>query len=110
MNEQGGKILDLIFTNNDQLITRCYQFVNSALSDHNTICCDLSYGLKPMELKGKVNFTTTQIPEYDTAGADEEDWLRINTLIQSIDWEAKFSELSITEISKCCRQNIEEEI
>ena len=100
-------ILDLIFTNNDQLITRCYQIINSTLSDHNTICCELSYGLKPLEQKGPINFSSTQIPEYDTAGADEEDWLRVNTLLQSIDWEAKFEGMSTTQMSECLLSELE---
>ena len=41
-------ILDLIFSNNDQLIIKCSQITNSKLSDHNTISVDLSYGLKPL--------------------------------------------------------------
>ena len=33
----------------------------------------LSYNIKPKEIQQKVNFATTVIPEYDTAGADNED-------------------------------------
>ena len=57
-------ILDLIFTNDNQLIVNCSQIINENLSDHNTICAELSYGLKPLEEKKKTNFSSTIIMHY----------------------------------------------
>jgi len=103
-------ILDLIFSNNDQLIIKCSQITNTKLSDHNTICAELSYGLKPLKEKKKVNFASTKVPEYDTRGADDEQWLRLNNLLNTIDWEDVFKEKSTTEMSEILFSEIEDKV
>ena len=94
-----ANILDLVFTNNSELITMCKQITNSKLSDHNTILAKLSYGLKPLERKEKINFASTKIPEYELKAADDEDWLRMNITLQQCNWEEKFKELSVTDMT-----------
>ena len=86
-------ILDLIFTNNQDLIVKCNQIQHSKLSDHKTNVALLSYNLKPQELQEKVNFATTAIPEYNTAGADDEDWLRASKLLDRVNWEEELKNL-----------------
>ena len=93
------RILDLVFTNDENLVLRCSQIQHAKLSDHNTTVATLSYNLKPLEIKEKENFATTVIPKYDTAGADEEDWLRANELLKSIDWQTEFEGKSETEMT-----------
>ena len=77
----------------------CKQITNSKLSDHNTILAKLSYGLKPLERKEKINFASTKIPEYELKAADDEDWLRMNIILQQCNWEEKFKELSVTDMT-----------
>ena len=92
-------ILDLIFTNNNNLIIRCRQVINAKLSDHNTIITELSYGLKQLENKQNKNFTTTTIPEYDFQGADDENWARMKSLLNVVEWEKEFENKSVHEMT-----------
>ena len=103
-------ILDLIFSNNEQLIIKCSQVTNSKLSDHNTICADLSYGLKAIEEKTKTNFSSTKVPEYDTRGADEEEWLRLRKLLETNCWETKFEGKSVSEMTELLLAEIEDKV
>ena len=81
-----NNILDLVFTNNIDVITTCQQIINSKLSDHNTLLAQLSYGLKQLEKKQKKNVASTKIPDFDLKAADKEDWLRMNMLLQQSNW------------------------
>ena len=103
-------ILDLVFSNNDQLIIKCSQITNTKLSDHNTICADLSYGLKPLEEKKNTNFSTTSIPDYDTSGADEEEWLRLRRLLETNHWEEMFEGKSTSEMTTILLAEIEDKV
>ena len=91
-------ILDLCFTNDHFLIHNYQVIVNSQLSDHFTICLNLNYEkLKKPEKKVKSNMYQTTIPEYDLKAGDEEDWLRLNLLLNKINWETIFQNLSTEE-------------
>ena len=103
-------ILDLIFTNNSDLIIKCRQVVNSKLSDHNTIITDLSYGPKELEKSQTRNFTSTTIPEYDSQGADNEEWGRINSLLETIDWNAQFEDKTVTEMTEILLKELEDKV
>ena len=102
-----NNILDLVFTNNSELINQCQQIINANISDHNTILTKLSYGLKPLEKKEKKNFASTKIPEYEVKAADDEDWLRMNLILQSINWEEELSELSVTDMAHVLYKELE---
>ena len=91
-NTRKQSILDLVFSNDENLILRCSQLQHAKLSDHNTQVAILSYDLKPQEVQEKINFATTVVPNVDTEGADKEDWIRANALLDSVDWKAEFEE------------------
>ena len=88
-------ILDLCFTNDHFLIHNYQTIVNSKLSDHFTIRINLNYEnvTKPTSKK-KVNHSQTKIPEYDLRGGDEEDWMRLNLLLDKVDWSNVMKNLS----------------
>ena len=93
------KILDLLFSNNSNLILQCTQIQHSKLSDHNTNVARLSYNMKPQKIQEKLNFATTVIPDYDTAGADDEDWFRASKLLDMVNWTKELEDKSETEIT-----------
>ena len=88
-------ILDLCFTN-DQFLVHGYQMiVNSKLSDHYTILINLNYEkISKPERKKRTNQFESTIPEYDLAGGDDEDWIRINLLLDKVNWESLLENLS----------------
>ena len=47
----------------------------------------------------RTNQATTDIPNYDLKNGDAEDWLRFNMLIQDINWEDKFKDKNVTEMT-----------
>ena len=98
-NTRKQSILDLVFSNDVNLILRCSQIQHVKLSDHNTQIAILSYNLKPQEVQEKINFATTVVPNYDTEGADEEDWIRTNALLNGVDWKTEFENKSETEMT-----------
>ena len=104
------RILDLVFSNDMNLVLKISQISHSKLSDHNTSIATLSYNLKQHELQEKVNFTSTVIPEYDTEGADEEDWLRANALLNDVDWKLEFGEDSESQMAQKLLKKIESSI
>ena len=78
--------LDLFFTNDPLLVVQVRQMIDTRLSDHSTILISLSYWMKELEDK-KVNHAITDIPDYDLRNWDQEDWMRLNMLIQDINWD-----------------------
>ena len=96
---RGRNILDLVFCNNHFLIRDYGIIVNSALSDHYIIRIDLSLEDKTATRKpqSKQNLSSTKLPEFDYFQCDEEDEVRIKTLLRKINWEDKFYGLSLHE-------------
>ena len=92
---RGRNVLDLVFTNDHFLIHNYSIIVNSNLSDHNTICINLSLketsNSKPQQQK---NYFFSKIAESNLKEADEEDWFRLNLLLNQISWESILEELS----------------
>ena len=87
-------ILDLCFTN-DHLLIHSYQtIINSLLRDHYTICINLNYKYTNTPDPKKINHYKTSIPEYDLKAGDEEDWLRLNLLLNQVDWQNILENLS----------------
>ena len=69
--------------------------VNHKLSDHYTILLNLNYeNVRSQEIKKRTNQYETLIPEYDLAGGDEDDWTRMNMLLDMVNWETLFESLS----------------
>ena len=91
--------MDLVLCNNHYLIRDYKILVNTFISDHYTICLSLSYLDKKDDSKTrtKTNISTTELPKYDYFQADEEDKVRIRTLLRKVDWKEKFCGLSLSE-------------
>ena len=89
-----NNILDLISTNNPDLII-CYKVtVNKKLSDHNTIEIRLNFTFNNVEKEEKVkNPYTTKIFEFDTENASEEQFKRFEHLMDQFD-EDKLDDLN----------------
>ena len=94
-----NNILDIILCSDPNLIISCEIIVNKQLSDHNTIKPKLSYHLKELENAKNVNHAATNIPEFDIASGDEEDWMRMNSLIQTEDLKEKMQNKTVTQMT-----------
>ena len=108
---RGVNILDLISTNNADLIM-CYKVtVNKKLSDHNTIEIRLNLTFNKEEKEEKVkNPYTTKIFEFDTAKASEEQFKRFEHLIDQFDEDKlddKSSEEQLDIIIKVMEEAVE---
>ena len=98
---RGANILDLVFTNNPNLINFYTTIVNNKLSDHNTLEINMNFSYNQEVKEEKVaNPYYTKIFEYDTANADEEDWERFKQYIEEVDAESEFEKLKPNEILK----------
>ena len=92
-------ILDLLFTNNHQLINSYSTICNSRLSDHyivkfNINCEDEA---KKTTTRQK-DFYKTTLNEYDFYNASEELWLRFNLLIMQMNFDDMFANLSTSQM------------
>ena len=88
-------ILDLCFTNDHSLVHDYQMIINSNLSDHFTICIHLNYEtIRKPTVKKRTNHYHTVIPEYDLKNGDEEDWMRLNLLLNDVNWESLLEETS----------------
>ena len=101
-------ILDLIFTSDESLVLQCTQINNVKLTDHKTCVAQLSYQSNPEKKEEKKNFKTTKIPEYDTAGADEEDWLRASKLLDMVSWKEVLANKSENEVANIILNKMED--
>ena len=100
-------ILDLCFTNDHFLIHNYQIIVNSKLSDHFTICVNLNYDkIVQPESKKKKN----SIPEYDLKVGDDEDWSRLNLLLNKVNWETILEGLSPEESLMTLLKVLEENV
>ena len=92
---RGRNVLDLVFTNDHFLIHNYSIIVNSSLSDHNTICINLSIKeTSTPEPQQQKNYYFSKIAESNLKEADEEDWYRLNLLLNQINWDSILEELS----------------
>ena len=89
---RGKNILDLVFTNNPQLINYYNIIVNSKLSDHNTVETNLNFSYNQENKDEKaVNPYSSTLFEYDSKGADDELWERFSEHIGYLDPEQELS-------------------
>ena len=105
-----GNLLDLFCSNDASLVLRCWQTVNTALSDHNTVFIPLSYGLENAEDRKRTNHSEACIPEYDLRNGVREDWLRFNLLLQQRNWDELFEDKSVNEMTKILLEKCEENV
>ena len=104
-------ILDLCFTNDHFLIHDYQTIINSRLSDHYTICIRLNYDqIRKSEDSRKTNHNLTSVPEYDIKAGDEEDWMRMNLMLNDVNWESLMENLSSEESLNLILKVIEEKV
>ena len=101
-------ILDLLFTSNENLVLKCTQINHVNLTDHKTCVAQLSYHMNPQGKQENKNFKTTKIPDYDTAGTDEEDWLRAGKLFGMVKWKEVLADKSETDATNIILHEMED--
>ena len=80
-------ILDLIFTDDTELIEDISQEVHSAISDHNTIVVSVNVNSANSDTnETRENFSTTQIPLYKTDNLDKDIVRKIKNDLINTDW------------------------
>ena len=90
---RGANTLDLVLTNNSTLVGPVNAVVSSHISDHSMLEMTLNHPhTEPKEAQVKEKPYSTTLHMYDIMKADEEDWLRYETLM--VEEEGKFEETS----------------
>jgi hypothetical protein len=83
---RGLAILDLRFSNNEDLFTNVQTVNHVNFSDHNTIVAGMSVCLSPSPPPPVVNFTASSLPEYGIDKLSNEEWDMVSSHISSSDW------------------------
>ena len=92
---RGKNILDLVFTNNHQLVNNYTTTVNNKFSDHNLLTVELNFSYNTERKSTKsINPMTTNIYEYDLKNATINDWNRFDKVLAEIskDFETETKE------------------
>ena len=94
-----NNILDLIFTNNTNIINDQTIICNEKLSDHYFIQLNMNYDnhVSNETKKEKTNHSKTNLNKYDFQAASDELWYRFNLLMQEVNFESMFENLDTTE-------------
>ena len=73
-------ILDLVFSNSNDIINGYSTIINKQFSDHNTLRINLNYQDRKEPKIERKNPYPNSIYEYDLMAASEEDWVRYDVL------------------------------
>ena len=108
---RGDNILDLVFTNREELISHTEVRPTTVLSDHSILVSVLTVGPgpKPSSPPAWDQFTTT-IPFYDTKSASQEDWNKFGTTLNLSSWADRSSGCSLSQKSSLLSSLIEEAV
>ena len=79
-----GNILDLVFSNSNNLINGYSTIVNNKFSDHNILKLNLNYQYQNQAKITRKNPYPNTIYEYDLMNASEKDWIRYNVLLSKL--------------------------
>ena len=99
--------LDLIFSNDDNLICDYENIVNMALSDHNTLVINTNIELSETKVNEHKNIYYSKIPEFNLQDVTEDEWNIINEKLYNINWDLKFEDKDPDEITKILIEIIE---
>ena len=106
-----GNILELVFCSDPSIILSSRQLINHrSFSDHNSLIINLSYGLKELKEQKRLNHASTTIFNYDVTGGDEEDWVRMNLLLEEGNWEEEMDGKSVQEMTDTLLCHIENNV
>ena len=84
---RGQNILDLVLSNNLNMVGEASVLISKSISDHNLLEIPINHSFnQPKELKVKERPYTTKIHEYELHEADAEDWMRYEALMEEKDW------------------------
>ena len=82
---RGRNILDLVFSNNHQLLNKYTTTVNKKFSDHHMLTLELNFSYNTNKKSTKtVNPMSTKVYEYDLKNATEADWTRFNKVLEEV--------------------------
>ena len=86
-NTRDGNILDLIFTNNSDMICEISHDKHSKMSDHDTLIVNTNYDYDNKEEEHKKNFCSTEIPLYNTEDMDNDQINKAKEFLEAQDWD-----------------------
>ena len=82
-----GNILDLIFTNNSDMICEISHDKHSKMSDHDMLIVNTNYDCDNKEEEHKKNFCSTEIPLYNTEDMDNDQINKAKEFLEAQDWD-----------------------
>ena len=87
-NTRSNRILDLVFTNSDDLIDDINHIKNEKMSDHDSLVITMSgiNDINDKKIEDKKNFCTTKIPEYNTDVFNGDIFVKISDELSSKCW------------------------
>jgi exonuclease III len=83
---RGDAVLDLLFTNNQELFSKILVIENTIISDHKTILADINIIVGQQTDKPVRNFSASTLPEYNFDLATESEWQNIRDNLSNFDW------------------------
>ena len=105
-----NNILDIVMTNDRSLVSHNKVELNRKLSDHNTITTYITIGPKKLKPSGIVDLHETKIPLYNLTRADDEDWLRMEAKLDSLNWGEMSCDLAVEGKIKLLNNKLEEAV
>ena len=82
-----SNIFDLIFTDDEEIISEICHEKHHSISDHDTLIVNLRIDSEDKSDEPRVNFGTTKIPEYEIDDLDEDTVKNIRQIFQNYDWK-----------------------
>jgi ribonuclease P/MRP protein subunit RPP40 len=79
-------VLDLCFTNNQDLVASTKSIENILISDHKTMISRLNMTVRQKSSGPSPNFSASSLPEFDLEKASESDWIKIRQNLSTYDW------------------------
>jgi hypothetical protein len=96
----GLNTLDLVLTNNCELVSHIDVRPTVKLSDHSLVISYLSLcdpGKTQHDDPSQPSIYSSTIPNFDISKGDDEDWIRFRTILELSDWDSEASGLSLNE-------------
>jgi hypothetical protein len=83
---RGDAILDLLFSNNQELLSKITIIENIIISDHKTIVAGINIIVGQTTAKPATNFSASTLPEYNFDLATESEWKVIRHNLTQFNW------------------------
>ena len=82
-----AECLDLIWTNNCDLISSCCTETYAEFSDHRLVSANTTFKLNKTDNKKEQQFMCPVGSRYNSMDFSKADWCQVNTELSKIDWE-----------------------